>query len=604
MTRRLILMRSGKAAGALFLVGGSGSLSRLLAQNAVFSLAQVDDDPVLKAMRDEMERSRQLAVAAAGDPPYFFSYDFTDSEDFHMVAELGSAINVARQHGRTPSAEIRVGSYEFDNTGHVASGRYSGSRYDGNWPLDDNYGALREGFWLLTDRTFKTAVESMGRKRASLKNAAAQTEHIADFSKADPVVSLPKVAHKKIDEAALTQRFAKLSGVFSAYPEVLSSSIEFQVIDGITYLLNSEGTAIRYRDDITWMVARADGQAEDGMIVRDAASVQSLDVDKFPGDAEVRARIVEVGDHVRDLLKAPVGEGYTGPVLFEPVAAAQLFAQLLGDNLHIPRKPLSDPGARVNFIPSEFETRVGARVLPDWLEVTDDPTQTTWNGKALAGYYQFDLEGVPAKPVVLIEKGILKNVLMTRQPVKGFAGSNGHARLLGGYGADTAAMGNMFVKANESMPLADLKKRAIQMAADRGKPYAMLVRKLAFPFSGPVSELQALAQASQQSGGSTRPLSPPVAIYRIYADGREELVRGLRFRGVSTRTLRDIEGASQETALFDFVNNSAPLALLGQGGYIAATAVVAPGLLFEELELEAPQEQLQKRAIVPPPALA
>ena len=99
-------------------------------------------------------------------------------------------------------------------------------------------------------------------------------------------------------------------------------------------------------------------------------------------------------------------------------------------------------------------------------------------------------------------------------------------------------------------------------------------------------------------------MSPPVLIYRVYPDGREELVRGLRFRGVSTRTLRDILAASQETALFEFINNSAPLAFLGEGGYVAATSVVAPGLLFEEMELEVPQEPLQKRAIVPPPGVS
>lgn len=598
MTRRVLLLRGGKAAGALLLISRSG-----FGQNAAFTLAQIDDDPILKAMRDEMDRSRQLRITAPDDAPYFFSYDFTDSEDFHTIATLGSTITETRQHSRTPGAEVRVGSYQFDNTGHVFSGRYSGSRYDGDWPLDDNYEALREGFWLLTDHTFKAAVESMGRKRASLKNAAAQTgEQIADFSKADTVVSLPKVSHKKIDETALTERVAKLSGAFSAYPDVVSSSVEFQVIDGITYLLNSEGSAIRYADRVNWMIARAEGQAQDGMMLRDAGSVQTLDIDKLPSDAELRQRITEVGDHVRDLVKAPAGEGYTGPVLFEPSAAAQLLAQLVGDNLHIPRKPLSDPGRPVNFVPSEFETRIGSRVLPESLNVTDDPSQMTWNGKTLAGYYQFDLEGVPPKPVAVIEKGILKNFLMTRQPVKGFSTSNGHARLLGSYGASTAAIGNLFVKASQGMPLADLKKRAIQMATDRGKPYAMLVRKLNYPYTGPVSELQALMQASAQSGGSARPLSPPVLIYRIYTDGREELVRGLRFRGVSSRTLRDIEAASQETALFDFVNNSAPLALLGQGGYIAASAVISPGLLFEELELELPQEQLQKRPLVPPPA--
>ena len=63
-------------------------------------------------------------------------------------------------------------------------------------------------------------------------------------------------------------------------------------------------------------------------------------------------------------------------------------------------------------------------------------------------------------------------------------------------------------------------------------------------------------------------------------------MRGLRFRGVSTRALRDILGASKETALFDYVNNSAPMAMVGAGGYMAPTSVVAPGLLFDEIEFE------------------
>ena len=44
-------------------------------------------------------------------------------------------------------------------------------------------------------------------------------------------------------------------------------------------------------------------------------------------------------------------------------------------------------------------------------------------------------EGVAPKPLSLVEKGVLKNFLLTRQPVRGFNGSNGRARLPGGYGA-------------------------------------------------------------------------------------------------------------------------------------------------------------------------
>src|SRR5258708_6605294 len=129
----------------------------------------------------------------------------------------------------------------------------------------------------------------------------------------------------------------------------------------------------------------------------------------------------------------------------------------------------------------------------------------------------------------------------------------------------------------------------------------MAVRSLDFPFSAGTGELQALGQASEQSGGSARPVSPPLLVYRVYPDGREELVRGLRFRGLSTRALRDILAASQETALFDFVNNGAPLAMMSAGGYLAPSSVIAPGLLFDEIEFEVPQDQLPKTAIVPPP---
>jgi len=156
-------------------------------------------------------------------------------------------------------------------------------------------------------------------------------------------------------------------------------------------------------------------------------------------------------------------------------------------------------------------------------------------------------------------------------------------------------------KLRDLMRALEEKKRLIDLITTRGKPYGMLVRKLDYPYSAGGSELQSLAQASAQSGGSARPVSPPLLIYRVYPDGREELVRGLRFRGLTTRTLRDILAASSETEMFDFVNVGAPLAILGAGGYLAPTSVISPGLLFDELELEPPQDQLPKQPIVPPP---
>jgi hypothetical protein len=590
---------------ALLVAALAGSAALLISQQAPAPLPEFpQEEVILRAMRDEMQRSWQLGTVAGSERPYYISYSLTDSENLNVASTLGATVNVARSHFRSPVVEVRVGSYQMDNTGHVNSGAYNGTRFDSSWPLEDDYQNLRESFWLSTDRDYKAAIESIGRKRAALNNAAAPPDALPDYSPAPPVVKIPKLAHRAIDVEAWTARADRLSAIFKDYPEVLSSSVNVAVVDGITSQLTSEGTAIRYADGLTWIYGKADGQAPDGMLVHDAVSIQTLEPAEFPPDAELESALTAVAENVRALMKAPPGEAYTGPVLFEPRAAAQLLAQMMNDNLKVQRRPVSEPGRPANILPSEWESRLGGRVLPDFLDVADDPTAKTWNGKPLVGSYEFDMEGVPAKAVNVIEKGILKSFLTTRQPIKGFTGSNGHARLPGNFGAYSAGIANLFVKASESRPLAELRQQMLEMVRQQSRPYGIVVRKLDYPFAGAGSEYQALAQANAQSGGSARPVSPPVLAYRVYPDGREELVRGLRFHGLSTRALRDIVAASSETELFDFVNTNAPLALLGSGGYLAGTAVVSPGLLFEEIEFEMPREQLPKPPTVPPPPLS
>lgn len=541
-----------------------------LAPAAKIAFAQnTDDDPILRAMRDELDRSRQLRVVGGGDEaPYFISYSLSDSTSFRVGASFGAPLVVAHNRFRVPDIQVRVGSYDFDNTGHIYSGRYSGSRFDDAWPLDDSYATLRECFWLATDRAYKTALESMARKRAALNSTSAPAEKLADYSAAEPVKFISKEGRRKIDEAMWQARAVKLSAIFDKYPEVYSAGVELEAVQGISYLMNSEGTALRYPDDVIYLYTKVEGQAPDGMIVRDFATFQGIDAAKMPSEPEMTKAFTAAAENVRALGKAPAGEGCSGPTLFEPLAAAQLLAQLLGDNLFVPRKPIGEPGRALNFLPSEFESKLGSRILPEWIDVVDDPTQSAWNGRALAGHEQYDMEGVPSQPVSVVEKGVLKHFLMTRQPVRGTSGSNGHARFPGQYGAARAAITNMMVKSSQATPLADLKKKMMDMCKDRGKPYGMLVRRLDYPYSANVQELRSLAAGSTQSGGSARPVSPPVLVYRVYPDGREELVRGLRFRGVSTRVLRDLLAASQESELFDFVNNAAPLAYLGAGGYL------------------------------------
>jgi TldD protein len=572
---------------------------------ALFAFAafaqQSHEDPILKAMGDEMVRSRALQLV---ERPYYIQYQLEDIESFSASATMGALLNSSRNKFRVPLIEVRVGDYNFDNTNHVYSTYYAGARYDPpQWPIDDRSTVLRRYLWLATDRAYKTAIEGFSRKRASLGNTAVAAEQPPDFSRAEPVKILQPTLKLNLDDAAWTKRVIALSAVFRAYPEIIDSWVDLSAGQGTSYFLSSEGSVQRTPDQLCEIRVRASAQTTDGMMLRNALVFPADNVQSLPPEEEMSRAVQQLADELRALAKAPVGEEYSGPVLFEPAAAAQLFAQALGDNIRATRRPVSDPGRAAPYLPSEFESKIGSRVLPDWMDVVDDATQTDWRGHRLLGHYELDMEGVPPKPVAVIEKGVLKSFLLSRQPVKGFAASNGHARLLGNFGVYNATIGNLFIKASQTMPLPDLRKQLIDLCKKRGKPYGILIRKLDYPSSMSIPEFQALATGSMQGGGGSRPLSPPVLAYRVYPDGHEELVRGLRFRGFSSRLLRDITAASDDAYVFNFVNNGLPFALIGAGGYVAPSTIVSPAVLFDEIELERPQEERSKPPVVPSPSI-
>ena len=572
----------------------------LLAALGTVPLA-AQDDVMLKAMRDELERSRQLKLAS-NDPPYFISYGVETADAFSVSASLGALLSSNHTVLKLPEVRLRMGSAAFDSANHASSDYYPGTRYDpALLPQEDSYAAIRQTFWLATDRAFKTAQEAIGRKRSALKNLNL-TDQLPDFSAAEPIQMVQVLKTVKLDENAWKSRVVKLSGLFTAYPGILSSSLEFQSLQSANYLLTNEGTAIRVPENLAYLRVRAFAMAPDGMQLRNADMVQALDVNAFPSETDLRRAVSAVAEELTALTAAPVGDPYDGPVLFEPRAAAQLFGQVMGGNLKVTRKPVAEQGRNVPHLASELESKVGSRILPEWMDLVDDPLQKEWRGQTLLGSYEVDSEGVRPKPLALVEKGVLKTFYLTRTPVlKGLETSNGHARLHGNFGASAPGFGNLFVRASQTVPPAELKKKLIEMIQQRNKPYGMLVRKLDYPSGMSLEELRRSTTAMAQSGGGTRPVAPPLLVYRVYPDGREELVRGLRFRGVSTRSFRDIAAAGSDTFVLNFLDSQVPFALMGAGGFVSNASVIAPGILFEELEFERTQDDLPKLPLVPPP---
>lgn len=588
------MRRFPAAVGLAAAVAGAAWLVR--AQSA----GTAPPDAVIRAMHDEVERARKISLENL-PAPYFVQIALDQSENFSVSAMLGGIVRRRHESMRLPDVHVRVGDYAFDNTNYVGAGFGFGSRYDlGPFPLDNSYPVLRRYFWLETDSAYKSAVEAMSRKQAALRNIT-QSDRLNDFAHA-PVVHFVRDFHKTdLDEAAWTDRVRALSAIFARYPAIKTSSVELESSDGGYTMVNSEGTEVKAPENVIVLRVRAAAQAEDGMSVRDAVAFDALEAARLPGEAELTRGVTALAENVLALAKAPKGEDYNGPVVFEGKAGAQIFAEVLGRNLALTRRPVTEGGRGGGGAqPSEFEGRVGARVLPDSFTVVDDPTQKEWRGRPLFGTYEVDREGVMAQPLRLVEKGVLKGYLLTRQPVRGIEGSNGRARLPGSFGADYATFSNLFVSASETVPAASLKQKLIELIQARGKPYGILVRHTDFPSSGSVQEARRLLAGSQ---GGAPAVSLPIMVYKVFLDGHEELVRGLRFRGFSARSLKDILAAGDDSNVFEFMNSAAPFALVGAASFTTETCVVAPSILIDDLELTPLEDELPKLPLVPAPEI-
>jgi hypothetical protein len=547
-------------------------------------------DVVFDAMQAELKRSLTLTLGQL-EHPYYLNYAIDDEHVWSATATLGGLVSSNASSFRAPSVRVRVGDYKFDNTNWTGAGA-RGPGYDlRNFPLDDdNPLVLRQYLWLATDSAYKGSLQSIARKRAALRNVTV-SDQLTDFAPAPALVAIHDYTPVKFDDKTWTDRVRGISAVFTEFPTLRSSQAEFEAVDSLHRFVSNEGTLIRAQESVGTFEIRASAQSPDGMIVRDLATFYTRDPARMFPEAELMKSARDLGQKLTTLAASPMGDNYTGPVLFEGLASAQIMAEVLGRNLHISRKPVTAQGGAAQAAATDLEGRRGVRIMPEIFDVTDDP------GQPMFGHEEVDDEGVAERPVTLVEKGVLKDFLRTRQPVRGYGESNGRARLAGNFGAEIPAPTNLLVRARETSSIADLKKKLIDLIQQRDLPYGIIVRKMDFPSSAALDEARRILAAA----GSNRPVSIPLYVYRLYPDGHEELVRGERFRALSARSLKDILAAGDDSVTFNYVDNGAPFALLGFGSSEAPVTVVAPSVLIDDLELTKVDDELPKLPVVPSP---
>jgi len=515
-------------------------------------------DPILRAMTEELQRSKAQLKVDDVPAPYYVEFRVSDVDEYDADAAFGALRHDERNHARTLRVVVRVGDYKQDSYYGPGVGAASLA------PVDDDVRALRWQLWLATDAAYKAASEALAAKRAALRQFTAD-QPFDDFAHAPVQQAIGPPVKLDFDAQTWKDALAKATSLYrtDAALQSLSATARFRAVN--QYFVNSEGTETRQGYAVYSLSLNGATQAADGMQLDRSPYYAVSSAKNLPSASQLQADTVKMIGTLKALREAPVvEEAYSGPVLFSPDAASDVFAGMVGANV-LGIRPKPGESARTA---GEFAANYKGRVLPKFVSIEDDPTLQTFDGKSLLGAYQTDDEGVPAAKVSLVQDGELVNYLMDRLPIRDFPESNGHGRAAPGQ-VVSPNIGNLIVRSKESMTPEELKAKLIQMARDAGRAYGYRVETLA---------------GAQYA---------PRLLYRVYAsDGHEELVRGAVFDELDTRALRNDLIAVGNDARVSNRQGAVP------------TTVIAPSILFDEIEVKRTDAKNAKLPEYPVPDLS
>lgn len=513
-------------------------------------------DPLLAAMKAELDRSKAHLKMENVPAPYYIDYRLTDTDEYNMEAAYGALRTSTHVHSRYIRVVVRVGDYKLDSYFGPGIGMVNLA------PVEDNAESLRWQLWEATDQAYKVASQALAAKRATLSQYSAG-QPFDDFAHATPVQAIEPLAAINFDPEAWEKTIEKASELYRGDPKIdmLSSLARCWAVN--QYFVNTEGTVTRHGYTGCFVDTTGTTQASDGMRLSDDVPYRTAMPQDLPSREQILADTGKMLARLKALREAPmVDDDYQGPVLFSPDAAAEVFDSLIGPNV-LGRRPRPGNSARtVGPFASSYKTRV----LPAFVSVTDDPTMASFDGQPLQGHYTTDDEGVPAQKVAVIVDGILTNYLIGRDPIQDFPQSNGHGRA--GPGQPPAPrVGVLEVASKDALSPDAMKKKLIELCRQDNLTYGYYLAETA----------------------AVQTLSPRL-LYRVYAkDGHEELVRGAVFNQLDARALRN--------GLVALGNDPV---VSNREGAVPRT-IIAPSALIDDIEVKRTDQKNAKLPEYPPP---
>jgi TldD protein len=521
-------------------------------------LAAAPPQPLLQILGEELNRNFTVLKQKADPAPYFLSYEVTETESDVISASSGTLSSVNHSHRRQLDVTLRVGTPKLDNY-HVLGGRRASFTSGAYIALDNVPDAIRRVVWLETDRVYRAAARRLIEIKSDAQVKVADEDQSNDFSVEEPSVKEDLPPQLKRPDEEWRNRVRAWSGEFQKYPGVLNSSVALIVERETKYLVASDGTKLAHGRTFTRLGIIGRGKASDGMDLSAYESFEGTDLSRLPKSSIIEAAVKKVAGDVTDLLKAPAVDPFIGPAILSGRAAGVFFHEIFGHRIEGHRQ--RDEGEGQTFTKS-----IGSLVLPDFLSVVFDPTRKSVGSVDLNGTYSYDDEGIKARPLTLVENGVLKTFLMSRTPVKGFDQSNGHGRRQPGLEV-VSRQSNLLVESKKQVSDARLRAMLVEEIKRQNKPYGLFFQEVTGGYT------------STQRRGLQAFTVIPLIVYKVFPDGRpDELVRGVDIVGTPLSSFAKILATSNTLEVFNGYCGA-------ESGTVPVSAV-SPALLVSEIEVQ------------------
>ncbi|MGB9721160.1 MAG: metallopeptidase TldD-related protein [bacterium] len=565
-----------------------------------FSSEIAEKDILFRALQDEIKRSITQLQLENQAKPYYIAYRVKDLKEIEINGSFGGLLSSNESKNRELFVDLRVGDYKSDNSNFIC--QTSGSRIieadKADLPIEDEYFALRQAIWLVTDGTYKKALEILARKKAYYQNKQ-MADTIPDFIKVKPCSLIEPVGYIEFDKNELNKKVVQLSGILRNYRSIIESNVRLILKYGSQYFLDSDGARNIRQEMIAGIEVKAKVQAKTGEMIEDFISFYSNSI-KDLDFSEIEKSINAWAETL--MIRVNIGneeEGYSGPVLFLGQASCELFFQIFGKGVSGVRQPAVESEMLERNLPKQnlgiLSNRLNKRILPEFISVYDDPGLKLYNGKPLIGGFSIDEQGVRSERVEIVRDGKLINFLMSRTPVSKIRESNGHARYCDeGYGARYIGfVSNIFIHSKQKSSEQELIEKLKELAKDYGNDYAIIITRLQSTM--PQNAMERYRKLYQARGKQIPLLSAPVNVYKLDIEtGSMQLINGLDFSQVSPGILKDIIATGDKEYTYnslyrDDFGNEYPI------------STIAPSVLIEEMDLIQKKIEKTKPPIIPRP---